>query len=152
MRQGRDGRWQLRAVLTVPVPGHSSPLYASMAAFHAMVERSNLALAASAAGLLAAPDAPSGHRPDVRSNDVRTVSAGPTGTPADLPGQRPDAVSGQVDAEALAAALARGPLIDLIADAVTQRQDERRAEIEAMAALVAQQPATTIVAAQDGVI
>lgn len=44
MRQGRDGRWQLRAVLSVPVPGHSSPLVAS-----AVAERANLALAASAA-------------------------------------------------------------------------------------------------------
>jgi hypothetical protein len=43
MTQGSDGRWQLRAVLSVPVPGHSSPLVASL------VERSNLALAASAA-------------------------------------------------------------------------------------------------------
>jgi hypothetical protein len=53
-----------------------------------------------------------------------------------------------VDAEALAAALAGGPLIDLIADAVTRRQDDRRAEIAAMAALVAQEP----VVAQNGVI
>jgi SPP1 gp7 family putative phage head morphogenesis protein len=41
MRQGRDGRWQLRAVLTVPVPGHSSPLVAA-------VTRANAVLAASA--------------------------------------------------------------------------------------------------------
>ncbi|MGY3199719.1 phage minor head protein [Streptomyces sp. TE5632] len=153
MRQGRDGRWQLRAVLTVPVPAHSSPLYASMAAFHAMVERSNLALAASAAGLLAAPDAQSGPDPDERPDDVRTVSARPKSTTVDLLGQRPDTVSGQappVDVEALAAALADGPFVDLIADAVTRRQDERRAEIEAMAALVAAQPVT--VAAQNGVI
>lgn len=40
MIQGRDGRWQLRAVLSVPVPGHSSPLLAAFA------ERSNLALTA----------------------------------------------------------------------------------------------------------
>lgn len=43
MRKGRDGKWQLRAVLSVPVPGHSSPLLAS-----AVVERSQLALTAAA--------------------------------------------------------------------------------------------------------
>lgn len=43
MKRGPAGRWQLRAVLSVPVPGHSSPLVATA------VERSNLALAASAA-------------------------------------------------------------------------------------------------------
>lgn len=41
MMQGGDGCWQLRAVLSVPVPGRSSPLLASTVA-----ERSNLALAA----------------------------------------------------------------------------------------------------------
>lgn len=43
MRKGPNGNWQLRAVLSVPVPGHSSPLMAS-----AVVDRSNLALTASA--------------------------------------------------------------------------------------------------------
>src|SRR5690606_40135653 len=42
LRQER-GRWELRAVLTVPVPGHSSPLLAA-----AVVERTNLALTAAA--------------------------------------------------------------------------------------------------------
>lgn len=43
MKPGKDGRYELRAVLTVPVPAHSSPLAASI------IQRSNLALAASAA-------------------------------------------------------------------------------------------------------
>lgn len=43
MRKGANGNWQLRAVLSVPVPGHSSPLLAS-----AVIERSNLALTAAA--------------------------------------------------------------------------------------------------------
>ena len=43
MRKSASGNWQLRAVLAVPVPGHSSPLLAS-----AVVERSQLALTASA--------------------------------------------------------------------------------------------------------
>ncbi|MFF4733348.1 phage minor head protein [Streptomyces mirabilis] len=149
MRQGGGGQWQLRAVLTVPVPGHSSPLLAAM--LPAVAERSNLALAASAAGLLPSLDDPSGQHPDTRPDDVRTASASSAGTAADLPGQRSDAVSSamaSVDAEALAAALVGGPLIDLIADAVTRRQDDRRAETAAMAALVAQEP----VAAQNGVI
>ena len=43
MKQARNGQWQLRAVLSVPVPGHSSPLLAS-----AVIERSQLALTAAA--------------------------------------------------------------------------------------------------------
>ena len=43
MRKGRSGNWELRAVLGVPVPGHSSPLLAS-----AVIERSQMALTASA--------------------------------------------------------------------------------------------------------
>lgn len=46
MRQGNDGKWQLRAVLSVPMPGHSSPLVASF------IERSNLTLTASAATVI----------------------------------------------------------------------------------------------------
>ncbi|MFD9934085.1 hypothetical protein ACFWZ6_13215 [Streptomyces massasporeus] len=42
----------------------------------------------------------------------------------------------EVDVVPLAAALANGPLVDLLTDAVTRRHDERRAEIEAMSALV----------------
>lgn len=43
MKKGPAGNWQLRAVLSVPVPGHSSPLLAS-----AVVERAQLALTAAA--------------------------------------------------------------------------------------------------------
>lgn len=43
LKRGTGGNWQLRAVLAVPVPGHSSPLLAS-----AVVERSRMALTASA--------------------------------------------------------------------------------------------------------
>ncbi|KAA9380139.1 hypothetical protein F5972_08200 [Microbispora cellulosiformans] len=60
MRQGSGGRWQLRAVLSVPVPGHSSPLAAS-----AVAHRANIALAASAA---AAPPLPTG-------GDLRALAA-----------------------------------------------------------------------------
>ncbi len=102
MKQGADGRWQLRAVLSVPVPGHSSPLLASTIA-----ERSNLALAASAADALTAPDAVSGHGPD-------NPAESSTDTAPDLPGQRPVSAPGQsaTDVELLAAALLEGPFID----------------------------------------
>lgn len=43
MKKGPSGNWQLRAVLSVPVPGHSSALLAS-----AVVERSQAALTAAA--------------------------------------------------------------------------------------------------------
>jgi 2'-5' RNA ligase len=43
LKQSPKGGWQLRAVLAVPVPGHSSPLLAS-----AVVERAQLALTAAA--------------------------------------------------------------------------------------------------------
>jgi 2'-5' RNA ligase len=43
MKKGPSGNWQLRAVLSVPVPGHSSPLLAS-----AVAERAQLALTAAA--------------------------------------------------------------------------------------------------------
>ncbi|MEU4406202.1 phage minor head protein [Streptosporangium sp. NPDC023963] len=49
MRQNPNGQWSLRAVLSVPVPGHPSRLAAS-----AVVGRSNLALTAAAAPLPAA--------------------------------------------------------------------------------------------------
>ncbi|MCM1964845.1 phage minor head protein [Streptomyces sp. G1] len=50
MRQGPAGRWELRAVLSVPMPGHSSPLVA------AVVGQANLALTASAAPAPGEPD------------------------------------------------------------------------------------------------
>ncbi|MFE9127807.1 phage minor head protein [Streptomyces sp. NPDC007148] len=127
MKQGRDGCWQLRAVLSVPVPGHSSPLLAT-----AVAERANLALAASAAF--------SDTIPGQRQDTAPTVPASSAeGTP-DLPGQRPDSVSGQVpdiDVDRLIAALTDGPFVDRLATAIERREAERRDELEAMAALVA---------------
>ena len=43
MKKSASGSWQLRAVLAVPVPGHSSPLMAA-----AVTQRSQLALTAAA--------------------------------------------------------------------------------------------------------
>ncbi|MCF3960267.1 phage minor head protein [Streptomyces fuscigenes] len=107
MRQAPSGTWQLRAVLSVPVPGHSSPLLA------AAVERSNIALAASAAG----------HGGDLE------VLAQPEEAPA----------AGARELEALtASALARPELLDGLLDALTRRQserdEERRAEVARLAA------------------
>lgn len=76
MRQAKGGQWQLRAVLSVPVPGHSSPLLAA-----AVTERSNLWLAASAAVL---------NRPDTSGQPTDTPADTTTDTSPDLPGQRPD--------------------------------------------------------------
>ncbi|WP_399879977.1 ADP-ribosyltransferase [Streptomyces sp. BBFR51] len=75
LRQGSRGKWELRAVLSVPTPGHSSPLLVA-----AVVERTNLALTASAA----VADAASGRHQDA----VRTASDSSTDGPADQPGLR----------------------------------------------------------------
>ncbi|MFF6801125.1 phage minor head protein [Streptomyces sp. NPDC012616] len=62
MTQGTDGRWQLKAVLSVPVPGHSSPLTAA-----AVVDRSNLALTAAAVAAETSP--PSVAEPEPEHTD-----------------------------------------------------------------------------------
>ncbi|WP_371793833.1 phage minor head protein [Streptomyces albidoflavus] len=132
MKQGRGRRWQLRAVLSVPVPGHSSPLLAS-----AVAERSNLALAASASGLLnhtpdTAPDtgtAGHGHDLDGPSTDGRTS-----------PDTGHDAGPASTDVSALVAALTNPAVLDQLAAALrdreTAREAEMRAEVERLTALV----------------
>lgn len=128
MKQGPGGRWQLRAVLTVPVPGHSSPLLAT-----AVTERSNLALAASAAvpdsvrTLLGQRPGPSGQEPE----------AIPVPAP-DLRGQRPDThpdaaaqmsghrppLSDELDAVA-ASLVTSDPFVDGLLAAMDRRQEQR---------------------------
>ncbi|MFJ4703141.1 phage minor head protein [Streptomyces sp. NPDC088768] len=113
MRQGRGGAWQLRAVLSVPVPGHSSPLLAS-----AVAERSNLALVASMSVPMTSTDTSPGQ--------PHTTSGGQA---PDLPGQAPD----ESATSALAAALVSPPVLDRLLDALDQRAADRqaaRAEIE----------------------
>ncbi|MFI0934587.1 phage minor head protein [Streptomyces sp. NPDC021019] len=132
----RGGGWELRAVLDVPVPGHSSPLVA------AVIERSNLALAASSAIRTA-----SGDRPDVGPDDAGQVAD----TAVDQRGHRPDAVPDNrpdaVPAETVAAALlADGAFIGDLAAAIVTAQEEgaaRRAEAAALAQTVAEQTQTT---------
>ncbi|MFB7496080.1 phage minor head protein [Streptomyces sp. NPDC056161] len=126
MRQAPDGRWQLRAVLSVPVPGHSSPLLA------AAVERSNLALAASAA-VAPGRDAPAA--------EPAGASTPPT---TDTAAQRPAPAADGLE-EVAAALSARPELLDGLLDALTRRQTERdetrRAEVERLAAAFAATPA-----------
>lgn len=144
MKQGRDGQWQLRAVLSVPVPGHSSPLLATAA-----VERSNLALAASAANALTAPDTP-GHRPDSTPDAMPDT----TGSDAsDLGGQRPDIAPGNArwalgraptsssDIDTVAASLLTSdPFVDALLAAMDRRQEQHdtaaREEAQRLAASV----------------
>lgn len=105
LKQGRDGRWQLRAVLSVPVPGHSSPLLATA------VQRSNMALAASAAAALTRP-AP--------APVLDTTGSGGQLTAALL--ERPETLDA---------------LLDALAERQKQRETERKQEIERLAAIVA---------------
>ncbi|MGW4731826.1 phage minor head protein [Streptomyces shenzhenensis] len=136
MRQAADGRWQLRAVLSVPVPGHSSPLIA------AAVERSNLALAASAAA------APTFHAAE------KTWATAPEPTvPVLIPSSNaPTSVTATAERPAApgdpaTAALTRPEALDSLLDALTRRQSERdaerRAEVERLSAAFAATPAGT---------
>ncbi|WP_328434572.1 phage minor head protein [Streptomyces sp. NBC_00425] len=130
LKQAARGRgWELRAVLTVPVPGHSSALVA------AAVERANLALVASAV----AADTVSGQDPD----DVQTTSASSDEEATDLGGQRPDDESGWFPdasevAEVVVATMLTSPeFLDRLNAALETRVTERGemdAEIERLAA------------------
>ncbi|MER7842197.1 phage minor head protein [Streptomyces sp. NPDC096040] len=136
MKKGGDGRWQLRAVLSVPVPGHSSPLLASV------VERGNLALAASAAAVLDTPDTGTGQRPD-RSGRLEVLGQEATaGFVAGLRGHSPDARGGHVP-DTPAALLNDPAFLDGLQAALARRDTERRAEVEAMSAAVLAPDTTT---------
>lgn len=128
MRQAADGTWQLRAVLSVPVPGHSSPLLA------AAVERSNLALAASAA-VQAAPPAPAGDL-----EDAAPTTPAHTPPPAPVPAPRGDLAD--VAASLLDQPEALDQLLDALTRRKTERDEERRAEVDRLAAAFAATPPT----------
>ncbi|MFI1956960.1 phage minor head protein [Streptomyces althioticus] len=123
MTQGPGGTWQLKAVLSVPVPAHPSRLAAAAhLAATAVVERSNLALTAAAAAL---PD----------------IEPAPPAPPAEPQPGEPDPAAAPGDAGAeLAASLLSPAFLDRFADALARREAERaaetRAEIEQLAALV----------------
>ncbi|GGZ73260.1 ADP-ribosyltransferase [Streptomyces echinoruber] len=118
MTQGSDGRWQLKAVLSVPTPGHPSRLAASGAdAVAAVIDRSNIAITAAAAALAEAPPA------DPHPKHARAA--------AETPG---------VDLGALATAIIQDTgLVDALVDAFDRRQAARaaaRAEADQLAALL----------------
>ncbi|MGW2100374.1 phage minor head protein [Streptomyces olivaceoviridis] len=122
MTQGDDGRWQLRAVLSVPVPGHSSPLSAA-----AVVDRANLALTAAAAVIDETATSEPATVPDVEPEPehARTRDQAPA------PG-----VAGEVTA-----AILQPAFLDQFADALKAREAERaaaaRAELEELTARLA---------------
>lgn len=120
MTRGGDGRWQLKAVLSVPVPGHSSPLTAA-----AVVDRSNLALTAAAAAI-----------------DETTITASdpvvgePEPEHAHAGDEAPAANVGEITA-----ALLEPAFLDQFADALKTREEQRaaaaRAELAELTARVA---------------
>lgn len=132
LKARRGGGWELGAVLDVPNPGHPSPLVA------AVIERSNLALAASAAVITDAPDTVSGPDPDA----IRTPVASPSATMAELGGQHPDTASGlDPDGSAVTAAVTAvvtsPAFLDRLNDALTARlaaREQQREEIDRLAA------------------
>ncbi|WP_326768665.1 phage minor head protein [Streptomyces sp. NBC_01591] len=137
MKQAAGGKWQLRAVLSVPVPGHSSPLLASVA------ERSNLALAASAA---TSPDTLSRQGTDTADTPSGTLPGQRPSAATDLPGPRPDTPSGHAPdtsgdvVEAVAALLTSPDFLDRFAGALETREAERtaaREEVERLTAALA---------------
>lgn len=138
MQQGDDGRWQLRAVLSVPVPGHASPLTAadttgrtplpsaSELLVAAVAERAHLALTAAAA---IAPPPPAVPAP-------RSATAPDTSPPAAAKAAEPHGDSAELTAEiaALRAALTNPAIVDALAAALDQRATDRRAEADRLAA------------------
>ncbi|MFE3032951.1 phage minor head protein [Streptomyces canus] len=110
MTRGGDGRWQLKAVLSVPVPGHSSPLTAA-----AVVDRSNLALTAAAAAI-----------------DETTITASdpvvgePEPEHAHAGDEAPAANVGEITA-----ALLEPAFLDQFADALKTREEQRAAAARA---------------------
>lgn len=111
MTQGSDGRWQLRAVLSVPVPGHSSPLTAA-----AVIDRSNLALTAAAAAI-----------------DEVTVTASepPAREPEPEHGRRAEVAPAASVVDQVTAALLEPGFLDQFADALKAREEARTAAARA---------------------
>ncbi|MFC8723757.1 phage minor head protein [Streptomyces bacillaris] len=137
LREKRGGGWELRAVLDVPVPGHSSPLVA------AVIQRSNLALAASAAAVSAAPGHATDNGPTLSGQGPDTAPGQGADTAADVPGQGADSLSGPAAdnggrREALIAALLDAPetLRALVAH-LDERDAANRAEADRLAASLA---------------
>ncbi len=125
MTQGPGGTWQLKAVLSVPVPAHPSRLAAAAhLAATAVVERSNLALTAAAAAVPDSPPSPPTPAPPAPAEPE--------------PAAEPESQPARVDD--LTASLLSPDFLDRFSDALVRREAERaaqtRAEIEQLAALV----------------
>jgi hypothetical protein len=148
MKQGSDGRWQLRAVLSVPVPGHSSPLLATAAA---VAERSNLALAASAAADLTDLAGPTtGHDADTGADTTRPGTGTPRRAAGGQGGHRPDtgadarvrassgAALADLDVDQVATSLLTSvPFLDTLLTAMDRRAEQREAARREAAELAA---------------
>ncbi|MFI1703037.1 phage minor head protein [Streptomyces griseoruber] len=119
MTQGTNGSWQLRAVLSVPVPGHSSPLTAA-----AVIDRSNLALTAAAAAI-----------------DEATTTGSEPPAPADEPEPEHDQAPAASVVDEVTAALLQPAFLDQFTDALKAREEARaadaRAELEELTARLA---------------
>ncbi|WP_019061705.1 phage minor head protein [Streptomyces prunicolor] len=122
MTQGSDGRWQLRAVLSVPVPGHSSPLTAAT-----VIDRSNLALTAAAAAI-----------DEVTASEPPRAAAG---EPEPEHGRARDEALTASTVDEVTAALLQPAFLDQFAQALQDREAERaaaaRAELEELTARLA---------------
>lgn len=114
--RGRDDRWQLRGILSVPVPGHSSPLTAA-----AVIDRSNLALTAAATAVLDR-DA---------ERDVPTTESDAGVTP-DRDGSLTSVTS---VTQAVTAALSSPEFLDGLAAAMDRRAADKASAVERLAAL-----------------
>lgn len=145
--------WQLRAVLTVPVPGHSSPLLAT-----AVAERAQLALTAAAAGQAdtgadtlvditasAVLDATPGtaldtgaDRPDTATTSTDTPPDTGADSDADTGADESPDMGGQL-AAALRQVFADAATLDALAVALEQRATAR--EIDQLNRTIHRQPA-----------
>ncbi|MER7477431.1 phage minor head protein [Streptomyces sp. NPDC126510] len=142
MTQGSGGKWQLRAVLSVPVPAHPSqmdPSYRLAAAAHlaatAVVERSNLALTAAAVALdtaaapvtEAVPVAAPLVEPEPQHDRAPDVAPAATAPIAEHePAATAPADVAETAAQLVASSLLAGTeFLDRFLDAVEQRQTER---------------------------
>ena len=136
----QDGRRELRAVLSVPVPGHSSPLLASF------TERSNLALAAAAVQAADTAADMSGHTIPIPADVSAIVTMVAEDIGLDLRGHRPDNLSGnRADtvsavsvedvADIVAAAMSAPGFMDELAAAIDRRAAARAEIAELSAAL-----------------
>lgn len=127
LKQAPAGGWQLRAVLAVPVPGHSSPLLAS-----AVVERSQLAL--TAAATMAEVDRVVAEETAVQA----AVGAYETGTSGDRQMLDQLVADAQADGFYPQPAIDYDRLADSMVAALGRAEERRKAEAAELEALLAE--------------